>query len=256
MRVSDNTNMLKLRLYGAAVVLTVIALLPASTSLDAEAEQDAAALKRQVEEALDDGDFRRVEVTVQGTEATLTGSVPHFWAKQQAIERAVNVDGIETVASELELPEPESDTDLAEEVAKSVQRYPHYTIWDYITGRVENATVYLGGWVTPDRRKAAELFERVAKIRGVQEVQSDIQTLSPAQSDQNLRRSIMRQLANNTHFERVARMNNPPFHILINNGIVVLYGYVQTQAEFIEMQRIVAQTQGVLRVDNQLQTLQ
>ncbi len=110
--------------------------------------------------------------------------------------------------------------------------------------------------MTPDRRKAAELFERVAKIQGVQDVQSEIKTLSPSQSDRRLRNSIIRQLANNTHFERVALMKNPPFHILINNGIAVLYGYVQTQAEYIEMQRIVAQTQGILRVDNRLQTLQ
>ena len=87
-------------------------------------------------------------------------------------------------------------------------------------------------------------------------VQSEIQTLSPSQSDRNLRNSFQRQLAANTHFERVARMVNPPFHIIVNNGIVVLVGYVQTQTEVIEMQRIIAQTQGVLRVDNQLQKLQ
>ena len=92
--------------------------------------------------------------------------------------------------------------------------------------------------VTPDRQKANELFERVAKIKGVQDVQSEIQTLSPSQSDRNLRNSFQRQLAANTHFERVARMVNPPFHIIVNNGIVVLVGYVQTQIEIIEMQRI------------------
>ena len=113
----------------------------------------------------------------------------------------------------------------------------------------------LGGWVTPDRDKAGDLFERVAKISGVQEVQSDIQTLSPSQSDSRLRRSIIRQLARNTHFERLVMMSNPPFHIVINNGVVLLVGYVQGQIELIEMQRIVAQTQGVLRVDNQLEKL-
>lgn len=242
----------KQKTIASALVAFVVPML---LSTAVAAGQDTT-LQREVEEALDGRDFRRIEVTVQGTEATLTGSVPHFWAKHRAIERALEVDGIETVASELELPEPESDRDLAEEVAKSVQRYPHYTIWDYITGRVDKATVFISGYVTPDRRKADELFERVAKIKGVQDVQSGIQTLSPSQSDRNLRNAIIRQLANNTHFERVALMKNPPFHILINNGIAALYGYVQTQAEYIELQRIVGQTQGILRVDNQLQTLQ
>ena len=239
----------------AAATIVLGCLVLVGSTARAAGEQDAA-LQREVDEALDGRDFRRVEVSVQGSEAILSGSVPHFWAKHRAIQRAIDVDGINTVATELELPEPETDNDLAEEVAKSVQRYPHYTIWDYITGRVDQATVYLGGWVTPDRRKAAELFERIAKIKGVQDVQSEIKTLSPSQSDRNLRNSIIRQLSRNTHFERVARMKNPPFHILINNGIVQLHGYVQTQAEYIEMQRIVAQTQGVLRVDNRLQTLQ
>ena len=48
---------------------------------------------------------------------------------------------------------------------------------------------------------------------------------------------------------------SPPFQIVVHNSIVTLVGYVQTQAELIEMQRVVAQTQGVLRVENQLQTL-
>ena len=68
--------------------------------------------------------------------------------------------------------------------------------------------------------------------------------------------SIRRQLTSNTHFERVANMVNPPFHIVVHNGVITLVGYVQTQVEVIEMQRIVAQTQGVLRVDNQLEKLQ
>ena len=216
----------------------------------------ATELQRQVKDAMRGRDLRRVEVAVEGTEAILSGNVPHFWAKDQAIKRALEVEGIETVASELELPEAEDDNDIAEDVAKAVQRYPHYTIWDHITGRVNGGKVFLGGWVTPDRQKANELFERVAKIKGVQDVQSEIQTLSPSQSDRNLRNSFQRQLAANTHFERVARMVNPPFHIIVNNGIVVLVGYVQTQTEIIEMQRIIAQTQGVLRVDNQLQKLQ
>ena len=236
----------------ALVLLTPLFLLwvPA-----AEAGQ-ATELQRQVKDAMRGRDLRRVEVAVEGAEAILSGSVPHFWAKDQAIKRALEVEGIETVASELELPEAEDDNDIAEDVAKAIQRYPHYTIWDHITGRVNGGKVFLGGWVTPDRQKANDLFKRVAKIKGVQDVQSEIQTLSPSQSDRDLRNSFQRQLAANTHFERVARMVNPPFHIIVNNGIVVLVGYVQTQTEVIEMQRIIAQTQGVLRVDNQLQKLQ
>lgn len=238
---------------------TVIACVASFTLLavhPAQAGQASPGLEREVRESVHDvRDLRHIEVSVDGSEATLTGRVDTFWDKDRAIKRALDVDGIETVASELELPEPETDNDIAEEVAKVVQRYPHYTIWDFISGRVQDGQVAIGGWVTPDRDKAGDLFERVAKIKGVQDVRSDVQTLPVTQGDNRLRQSIIRQLARNTHFERLVLMSNPPFHIVINNGVVLLIGYVQGQIELIEMQRIVAQTQGVLRVENRLEKL-
>ena len=50
-------------------------------------------------------------------------------------------------------------------------------------------------------------------------------------------------------------MPNPPFHIIVHNSIITLVGYVQGQIELIELQRIVAQTEGVLRVENRLERL-
>ena len=219
-----------------------------------EARQAAQQLEREVHESLrGEGDLRRIEVSVQGSEATLSGRVPTFWAKDQAIKRALDVDGIETVVSELEIPAVEDDSDLAEDVARAVQRYAYYTIWDHITGRVDGGRVSLGGRVTPERAKADEIFERVAKVKGVQDVQSDIMTLPPSQSDGNIRRAIARRVFSSIHFERFATMRNPPFHIIVHNSIITLVGYVQGQIELLELQRIVALTQGVLRVENQLE---
>ena len=239
-----------------AIVVACVASFTLLADRPAAAGQASPGLEREVRESVHDvRDLRHLEVSVDGSEATLTGIVESFWDKHRAIQRALDVDGIETVVSELELPERESDNDIAEELSKQVQRYPHYTIWDFITGNVNEGNVVLGGFVTPDRDKSGDLFERVAKIDGVQDVRNEIQILSPSQSDNRLRRSIIRQLARSTHFERLAMMPNPPFHIVINNGIVLLVGYVQGQIELLEMQRIVAQTQGVLRVENQLQKL-
>lgn len=219
-----------------------------------EARQAPQQLEREVYESLrGEGDLRRIEVSVQGSEATLSGRVPTFWAKDQAIKRALDVDGIEIVVSELEIPAVEDDSDLAQDVAKAVQRYLYYTIWDHVTGRVNGGRVSLSGRVTPERAKADEIFERVAKVRGVQDVQSDIMTLPPSQSDMNLRRAIARRVFSSIHFERLATMRNPPFHIVVHNSIITLVGYVQGQIELLELQRIVAQTQGVLRVENQLE---
>ena len=213
------------------------------------------ALARAVEEALDDERaLRRVEVSAAGGEVTLTGSLRNFWEKSEALRIAFDVEGVETVVSEIEIPEAEDDQELANEVGRQITRYPFYTMWDVINGRVDDGVVRLRGLVTPVRDKAGELFERIAKIEGVQDVQMDIQPLSPSSGDARIRSIIARQLARSTHFERFRTMRNPPFHIIVNNSIATLVGYVQGEIERLELQRIVAQTPGVLRVHNQLQT--
>ena len=87
------------------------------------AEQQAAQIQQEVGRSLRGGDFERIEVSVVGSEVTLSGTVPHLLAKNEAIERALEVDGVETVASELQLPVEEEDADVAAEVIKAINRY-------------------------------------------------------------------------------------------------------------------------------------
>ena len=214
----------------------------------------------QVEQAVErelrrDRALRRLEVSVAGDEVTLTGRVRHFWDKNEALRRTFDVRGVGTVVSEIEVPVQEDREELLEDVSRAIQRYPHYRIWDYLDGRINDGVVSIFGRVTPERDKAGELFERIAKVRGVQDVQMNVTPLSPSRSDDRLRAAIGRRLFSSEHFQRFASMTNPPFHIIVNNSVVTLVGYVQSQIEYIEMQRIIAQTQGVLRVDNQIQTL-
>ena len=237
----------------ATAVLSVIIGATAATAAAAQSpEQLQQAVERELRE---DRALRRIEVSVSGDEVTLTGQVRHFWDKNEALRRTFDVPGVGTVASAIEVPVQEDQKELVEEVSRAIQRYPHYRIWDYLDGRINNGVVTIVGRVTPERDKAGELFERIAKVRGVQDVQMNVTPLSPSRSDDRLRSAIARRLFSSDHFQRFASMTNPPFHIIVNNSVVTLVGYVQSQIEFIEMQRIVAQTQGVLRVDNQIQTL-
>ena len=239
----------QIRIVGALLVVLVAAA-------GAVIAQSAQKIQRGVDQILrDERDLRRIEVSVEGSEVTLAGRVETFWAKSEAIRLALDVPGVDTVASELEIPAVEDDQELADDVARALQRYPYFTIWDQIDGRINRGVVTLTGRVTPERNKAGEIFERVAKIRGVQDVQSSIETLPPSQSDERLRFAIARRLFSSGHFDRFASMTNPPFHIIVHNGVVTLVGFVQGEIEYLEMQWIVAQTQGVLRVENQLETL-
>ena len=96
----------------------------------------------------------------------------------------------------------------------------------------------------------------MAKVRGVQDVQNEIIQMSPSTADNRLRNALAQQIFNSIHFQRFASYKNPPFRILVDRSVVILVGYVQGEIERREMENIARQTFGVLRVHNQLQTMQ
>ena len=237
----------------ASVLLSLCSLVVTPSFASSQSSSQA---EREVREALrSERELRHLEVTVTGSEVTLSGELETFWSKSEAIRRALEVDGVETIVSEIVLPAPESDEQLAEEVIRAVQRYAHYTIFDYLDGRINAGNVTLMGRVTGERDKPREVFERVAKIRGIQDVQNEILTITPSTSDDRLRRSLATRIFRTTHFQRFRTQPNPPFHIIVERSVVLLVGWVQSEIEYNEMERIARQTQGVLRVINQLQTI-
>jgi osmotically-inducible protein OsmY len=243
--------------HATKAVIALIVVCAFGAPVLPQAAQTATQIEQEVRDALrGERVLRRLEVTVDGSEVTLTGEVETFWLKSEAIRKALDVDGIETLVSEIEIPPAESDEKLAEEVGKVMQRYPYYTMFDYLDGTINAGAVTLMGKVTPDKDKADDLFERVAKIPGVQDVENQIETLTPSSGDENLRLTIARSVFRSSHFQRFSSQANPPFHIIVENSVITLTGYVQGDIELHEMERIVRTTQGVLRVDNQLQTVQ
>ena len=239
----------------SVAVCALLALGVLQTGIAPAAAQPSERLERVRDELRRERGLRRLEVAIDGNEVTLSGSLDNFWLKSEAIRRALEVDGVETVASEITLPEG-SDTSIIDGVSRAVLNYPYYTVFDYLDGRVENGVVTLIGRVTSERDKRDEVFERVAKVRGVQDVQNQIVQMSPSTADNRLRNSLAAQIFNNIHFQRFASYKNPPFRILVDRSVVILVGYVQGEIERREMETIARQTFGVLRVHNQLQTMQ
>jgi len=233
-------------------------LLLAAVVQPAIASQADQATQRTVEESLrDDRDLRRIEVSVRGVEVTLAGTVPTLWAKTEAIRLALEVDGIDLVATELELPtvNVNDDMGLALNVSEAIQRYAYYTMWDYVDGLINRGVVTLTGRVMGVRNKPDEIFERVAKVPGVREIRNEIRQMTPSRTDEQLRLTIADRLFFTEHFERYAGVRDSPFHIIVERSVVTLHGWVQSNIERLEMQRICAQVEGVLRVKNELQTL-
>jgi osmotically-inducible protein OsmY len=231
------------------------------TTADARAQATAAgsadsATVAAVKKALSgQSDLRRLAVSIDGTQVTLTGRVPTLWLKMDAVKRTLKVEGVKTVASEIDLPKGESDANLANAIGRAVDAYPYYTVFDYIDAFIKNGVVTLTGSVTPDRNKGDDIAEAVAKVRGVQEIRNQIMMLPTSQGDDDIRSSLYSRITNDQNFENLPIDRHPPFHIVVNRGAVTLYGFVQGEIEYRQLETIARYTSGVLRVTNNLKTL-
>ena len=239
---------------GFVAVLVLVVTTSALLSFEATT-QDAAAITHAVEVALrDDLDLETVDLHVDGTEVTLSGQVPTLWVKTLAIDRMLEIDGVDTVASELVIPEVEDDDEIARAVGRTIRGYRYITIWDYVGGGVEDGVVTLSGSVTPDRDKAGELFERVAKIRGVQDIRMQIAQQSNSRRDRDLRQLIARRALRHPTLSHYTLAGDiPPFRILVDQSVVTLVGSVRGGVESRLIESIARQAFETSEVVNRLQ---
>jgi osmotically-inducible protein OsmY len=200
-------------------------------------------------------DLRKLAVSVDGSQVKLTGRVPTLWLKMDAVKRTLKVDGVKTILSEIELPKGESDANLAAALGRAIDGYPYYTVFDYIDATIRQGVVTLIGSVTPDMNKSDDIAEAVAKVRGVQEIRNQIVTLPTQQGDDDIRSTLYSRITGDTNFEGVPIDRRPPFHIIVDHGVVTLYGWVQGEIEYRKLESIARSTSGVLRVNNNLKTL-
>jgi osmotically-inducible protein OsmY len=192
------------------------------------------------------------QVTFADGVATLRGKPKNAYLKTKAIEAALSVPGVESVESDLEVAEPESADDFVSELVGRVLTYPHYTVFDDVTFQLEDeGVVTLGGYVTMPFKKD-ELEERVAKVRGVRDLRSQIQVLPASPSDDRLREVLFERIYGNELFVGYADRTHPPIHIIVSRGNVILSGAVRSNVEKRQAESIVRSTFGVLQVTNRL----
>jgi hyperosmotically inducible protein len=226
-------------------VLSVVSVLAASESDRDEAIRAAVEAKLESKEA-------PAFVSVRDSVVTLSGKAPSVWAKGRAVELAMEVDGVTAVQDELEIARGESDQKVAEAVAKAVNRYPYFTIYDDVNLEIEEGHVTLHGRVTMPF-KSEEIVKRAAKVMGVQSVTNQIETLPVNIGDQKLRSVLAYRIYGDDTFREYASRVNPPIHIVVERGRVALTGAVRSQVEKRKAESIARSTFGVFSVENRLQ---
>jgi hyperosmotically inducible protein len=238
------------------MMITILAVMLLATTVAAKADHrtDDEAIQSAVEQKLAHKDISNgngpwVEV-VNGT-VTLSGKVKSVWAKNEAIERALNVENVVAVEDELEIAVGESDKKVAEEIRKKILSYPFYTVYDEVNMAIEEGHVTLMGRVTMPF-KADEIEERASKVFGVQSLNSNISTLPVNIGDERLRRALTQRIYGNLLFIDYAHHVNPPIHIVVERGHVTLSGYVRSDVERVKAAQIARSTFGVFSVLNNL----
>jgi hyperosmotically inducible protein len=123
-----------------------------------------------------------------------------------------------------------TDTQITDDVVRSVNTYSRFTIFDDVRGEVANGSVTLTGRVTMPFKKD-EIGTRVSALEGVKFVRNEIGVLPASPYDEELRHKVARAIYGNSAFWRYAAMPNPPIHIIVEGGKVTLTGVVQTDME-------------------------
>ena len=149
-------------------------------------------------------------------------------------------------------PAERKDLQVFNDVAKAVNRYEQFTIFDDVSAGVKNGVVTLEGKVTMPYKKD-DIEKRVARVNGVNRIVNKVAVLPVSTWDDELRYRIARAIYGNANFWNYAASANPPIHIVVDRGRVTLTGVVQSEVEKMLARSLVTQN-GVLSVTNKLQT--
>ena len=141
---------------------------------------------------------------------------------------------------------------LGSQIARAINGYAHFTIFDDISATLDDGHVVLFGKVTmPFKRSDVE--KHVARIDGVRSVRNEIGVLPVSRSDEELRYRVARAIYGNPSFWNYAAMAHPPIHIVVEHGHVTLTGVVNNNVER-ALARSLATGLGELSVTNALRT--
>jgi hyperosmotically inducible protein len=108
---------------------------------------------------------------------------------------------------------------LLKEVRHQLQLLPYYSVFDYLSYRIDGDTV------------KSDAASAVREIEGITGVVNNIEVLPVSPTDDELRRALYRALYNDTALARYAYTAVPAVHIIVKNGNVTLEGIVDSESD-------------------------
>jgi hyperosmotically inducible protein len=171
-----------------------------------------------------------VQVNVASGVATLSGTVDSAGYKLDAERAAGKVDGVTVVDNITVRADDVTPRQIAEQARKEVVTYYAYTIFDNIDLQLQDGRLVVSGQVTQPFKKS-DIGNFLAHIKGVAELDNNLEVLPNSQYDDRLRMVIARAIYRDPFFVHYAGQALPPIHIIVNNGNVTLEGVVANQMD-------------------------
>lgn len=166
---------------------------------------------------------------LKGMLGTYHGKFNFVWLLLCACLGAISLGGAHALPPQVKqpAPKPEENT-LAHEIRHQLQVLPYYSVFDYITFRLEGSKVTLTGQVVRHTlQRDAEAAVR--SIEGVSSVTNAIEVLPKSPADDDLRRAVYRAVYEDTVLQRYAVAELPLIHIIVKDATVTLEGSVENE---------------------------
>ena len=216
--------MLRLKLT-AAPLLTLLA----AQTLFGQKEPSRAQIIAEIQSRLLNARvFERgdVQVSYDSGSATLTGTVESLGVKYDAERATRKVDQVMQVVNDIQVSADDvSALQILEEARTQIVTYYAHGIFDNIVLEARGNKLIVAGQVSEPFKKS-DIGNFLAHVKGVAELENDLEVLPTSTYDDQLRWAVARAIYNDPYFIRYANRANPPIHIIVKNGNVTLEGVV------------------------------
>jgi osmotically-inducible protein OsmY len=192
-------------------------------------------------------DAERIAVSANDGAIVLSGHVPTYADKWDAMKAAERVYGVRAVADEVEVKLPSSserdDADIAEDITGHL--HSSTAIPETVKAEVKNGYVTLVGEVSwPYQRTEAE--RALKYLWGVKGLANTIRVKPAAPKASDIDELV------NAAIERMAHIDARSVSVTTNNGTVHLHGHVHSFAEKHAAGRAASSAPGVTQVKNEV----
>ena len=197
----------------------------------------------------------QIQITVAHGTITLNGEVASLDQKEKIARYAHEVDDTYAIQNNLTVRTANlTDQQIADSVRMQLDKYVLWSIFDWVVPQVSNGVVTLTGWVV-DSWHSDGYANQAKKAPGVKQVINHIESLPVSFTDDHLRRQAARLIYDDGILKDYGYRDVPTIHIIVDMGVVTLYGTVNSQYDADRAASLVSFRTNAFNVIDRLQVV-